>query len=384
MYPFKIGRTALFANKKDTRMDFQAQFLYACKNGHLERAERLLKDGNFDPSQDNNAVLVWAVENGLAAVVKVLLRDERIDINCQDGICLQIASELGDIDVLSALLQDKRANPGAQNSLALWLAAENGHTGIVRQLIEDGRSDVTAKNEDMLPLEAALLHDHFEAGAILLAATKHATKTSSQASQEEVISVGMPKEELKETIRQSTEHIKRRSTMRKKGSLLNPTSARRASFISENSKKMKVSKNKGSLYYIRSARPLSSIPHRKLADIMAGIKRISLEEFREEIRHLKEGHYPSPGSLFFNEALRKLVSGSIANEMVSKHRFRASCYEATEILLDYGKTFSDLSLEPETLKAFDSYYSPFKTSVRKFFSLRDLQDPRHLLSNTLV
>ena len=375
-------------------MDFQGQFLYACKNGHLDRAERLLKDGSFDPRTDNFAVLVWACENGLDAVVKVLLRDSRTDINCQDGVCLQVASELGKIEVVSALLEDRRADPGAQNSMALWLAAENGHLEVAKLLLEDGRVDILAKNDDMLPLEVALLNDQFEVGEFLLAATKHASKTVSAAAQAEQITPAdsVTKEELKETIRQSIDHIRRRSTMHREGSLLNPANSRRQSktanlrlatfsYPQEKSKKWKISKMKGSIHHFRSQKPLSSIPHRKLGDIMAWRKKISLEEFREEIRLLKEGHYPSPGNRAFNDALRKLVSGSITNEMVVKHKFRASCYDATEILIDYGKTFTDLAIEAETKIAFDLYYSPFKTAVRRFFSLRDLRDPRHLLQD---
>ncbi len=37
--------------------DFEAHFLYAAKNGYIERAERLLLDGNYDPSHDNNVFL---------------------------------------------------------------------------------------------------------------------------------------------------------------------------------------------------------------------------------------------------------------------------------------------------------------------------------------
>lgn len=84
--------------------DFEKQFLYAAKNGHLSRAERLLLDGNYDPSTDDNFILRWACEHGLDSVVKVLLRDKRVDIHCQENICIKLVCELGHTEVLKILV----------------------------------------------------------------------------------------------------------------------------------------------------------------------------------------------------------------------------------------------------------------------------------------
>ena len=84
--------------------DFEKQFLYAAKNGHLKRAERLLLDGNFDPSKDDSCILQWACEHGLAAVVSVLLKDKRIDPRCKAEVCIQLVCESGHLDVLKLLV----------------------------------------------------------------------------------------------------------------------------------------------------------------------------------------------------------------------------------------------------------------------------------------
>ena len=87
-----------------SKADFESQFLYAVKNNHMVRAERLLKDGNFDPSKDESFIFQWACENGLEPVVRVLMKDERVDVNCKNDICIQLVCELGHVGVLNALV----------------------------------------------------------------------------------------------------------------------------------------------------------------------------------------------------------------------------------------------------------------------------------------
>ncbi|KAJ3336847.1 hypothetical protein HDU91_001638, partial [Kappamyces sp. JEL0680] len=155
--------------------DFEAQFLYAAKNGHLERAERLLLDGAYDPSKDENSIIQWACENGLEEVVQVLLKDARVDVQCKDDICIQMVCEMGHTKVLEILLEDGRADPTAQDSIALWLACQNGHSTIVQMLVDDGRVNLNAKHEEVTALEVAVLHEYYELAQILLLASKTET-----------------------------------------------------------------------------------------------------------------------------------------------------------------------------------------------------------------
>jgi hypothetical protein len=148
--------------------DFEAQFLYAAKNGYIERAERLLLDGNFDPSRNDNEIMKWATENGHNKVVQVLLKDKRVDPRAEEDVSLQLASANGHHKVLELLLQDGRGDPSTGNGIALWLACQNGHLKCVEMLLADPRIDKTAKLDDLSPLEVAVLHEHFDIGQLFL------------------------------------------------------------------------------------------------------------------------------------------------------------------------------------------------------------------------
>jgi len=86
-------------------MDFQHDFIEACKVGDLDK-------------------------------VKLLLIDDRVinffkiaDIN---NYAIQLASQNGHFNVVKLLLEDKRVNPAYDNNCAIRWASYNGHFNVVK------------------------------------------------------------------------------------------------------------------------------------------------------------------------------------------------------------------------------------------------------------
>ena len=402
--------------------DFEAQFLYAAKNGHLERAERLLLDGAYDPSSDNNSIIQWACENGLAEVVKVLLKDPRVNINCKDNICIQMASEMGYLDLVELLLSNGRADPSSQNSIALWLACQNGHLEIVQKLVDDGRVDLSAKHEEMTGLEVALLHEFYELAQILLIASKSEQVMTRAMSVTGRRSIDIPRD---------TEGTSKSPTALFKNTHAFPTSAPNRALLkihegesapasikslhpprikkivddldsptgsinsfegSEKDLKEHKDKNFKAKRY-RTGRSYGSIPEesdgimtrqqisidtsqKQLLELTRKRKEVPVGQYAIDLKVLQDAGV-SPLSFGFNQALIQIVTPS---GTLKKHRDRGSCYDYTKALLDFGKEFTDLSVEESTISAFEAFYSPFKSTLRSFFNLRNKRNPISLLA----
>ena len=168
--------------KIEQKDDFLAQFLYAAKNNHIQRAQRLLADGKFDPSVDDNSTLVWACENGISEVVKVLLLDSRVDPTVREGYCLSEACFLGHVEVVRLLLQDGRIEPTLNNSLCLFNACLQGHIDVITLLLNDGRVVVEDTNEDGVNcLEIAVLNNDDDVVKLLLEHQKAESLAASLA-----------------------------------------------------------------------------------------------------------------------------------------------------------------------------------------------------------
>ena len=118
-------------------MDFQHNFIEACKVGDLDKVKLLLIDDrviNFFKIADiNNYAIQWASLKGHFNVVKLLLEDKRINPAYDNNLGIKCASHNGHFNVVKLLLEDKRINPADTNNCAIRWASKNGHFNVIKR-----------------------------------------------------------------------------------------------------------------------------------------------------------------------------------------------------------------------------------------------------------
>jgi ankyrin repeat protein len=370
--------------------DFEAQFLYAAKNGYIERAERLLLGGNFDPANNDNDMVKWAAEHGHDRVVQVLLRDKRVDPTAEDHYCIQIASSCGHNKVLELLLEDRRCDPAAQNSIALWLACQNGHLECVRLLVQDKRVNMHAKTDDLTPLEVAVLHEHFEIGQYLLELARTETVLSEQTVRNKEstntfdTNTSAPTEYASEE--DSIDYVKQRVALSRKStdlrSLRTPTTRKLQPTIPE---KMEEPKNTTSpIQIVTNDAPAVSVPMRedsraiqrqKLVDLVDARKSQSLELLSSAIKNMRPFE-------FVDDELCNQILQSLTRSTNSTHKdvHRGTTYDYVALLQECFKE-SKVNISEKTLSHYKAAYSGPKQLIRQLLFLRERKNPISLLEH---
>ena len=106
----------------------------ACRQGHYELFDLLMKDPRTDPTVTNNAAIVSASYNGHIKMVKRLLENPRVDPSVKNNRAVRWSSHRGHFKVVKRLLKDPRVDPNARNNQALRWARLGMFTDIVSLL----------------------------------------------------------------------------------------------------------------------------------------------------------------------------------------------------------------------------------------------------------
>ena len=130
----------------------QTPLMYACRRGHVEVAQELLKLGasiNQTSLRGRTAMFEAVVENH-ERVVELLLTREDLDVNVtqskeDDRSALMLAARLNNTNIVARLLKHPKINVNQQDShgwTALSIATYKGFSAIVQQLLESSKTDV--------------------------------------------------------------------------------------------------------------------------------------------------------------------------------------------------------------------------------------------------
>ncbi|KAJ3254921.1 hypothetical protein HK103_006718 [Boothiomyces macroporosus] len=365
--------------------DFEAQFLYAAKNGYIERAERLLLDGSYDPAKDDNAIVQWASTNNHFKVLQVLLKDKRVDPTINRNFCLQTACTKGYLGIVQLLLADGRADPQDENGIALWMAAYNGHLNIVKLLVQDGRVNIYSISDGLLPIEAALLHDHYEVADLLLQASRtHSQGSSTTVTNLDPSIVELIKQKSSPNLRAEASVVPSVVTNMHKKSIsdisLSPTvidddgstekpQIETIAEVEEDScsddyfvEMISVATQTSFTYKKPNGYPLDH----KLLKLVQNRNRVTQVEFVEYLVNLTEEintKDQAVSSLGFNNALLELLKPCGTPEPL-KNQYRGDVYSFTRDLLMFAQNNGKLLLAPDTQKQFSKKFGATKAVWR--------------------
>lgn len=126
--------------KKTSLKNYNKLLKLACKNGHTEIVECLLKYG-AKPSISNNYPIGIASQYGHNDIIKILLQKEGVNPAASNHYSFRAACSGGHVETVKLLLQDKRVNPEASENHAIRIACEKGYLEIVKILLQDERAD---------------------------------------------------------------------------------------------------------------------------------------------------------------------------------------------------------------------------------------------------
>lgn len=159
------------------------EFIFACKNGQLEKAQKLLQQPEVDAHANNNMALKLATAMGQTQVVNFLthglekwLQDIAFtseqacivpaDPSVNEQEALRMACLKGDLLLVSRLLEDRRVDASVRDWEALVNAVKSGNVEVVRALLESGL--VTASPEANDALKIAVEHRAFGMISLLM------------------------------------------------------------------------------------------------------------------------------------------------------------------------------------------------------------------------
>jgi len=151
----------------------------ACRFGHLQVVEILLKNSSVDVNAGNagnaSSPFYIACQEGHKDMVSLLLGDMRIDLNKPNVNCctpFYIACQNGHREVVLLLLADTRIDVNTRHTKGLtpcFIACQNGHKAVVSLLLADMRIDANKpQNEWVTPFFIASENGHMEVVSLLL------------------------------------------------------------------------------------------------------------------------------------------------------------------------------------------------------------------------
>jgi len=124
-----------------------------CQSGRVAIVEKLLKDGRFDPTCDNNYPFLQAVMTQNVELVKCLLQDPRIDPSMQNNFVFFSVIDDDCDAVLELFLKDPRVDPSEDENLAVIMASGEGKLSALECLLKHPKVD--PGDQDNLAIEMA-------------------------------------------------------------------------------------------------------------------------------------------------------------------------------------------------------------------------------------
>ncbi|KAJ3275254.1 hypothetical protein HDV01_000981 [Terramyces sp. JEL0728] len=357
--------------------NFEAQFLYAAKNGYIERAERLLKDGSYDPSANEQEIVQWASANNHLRVLQVLLKDKRVDPTANSNFCLQTACTKGDLGIVQLLLADGRADPQDEKGIALWMAAFNGHLNIVKLLVQDGRVNIYSINDGLLPIEAALVHDHYEVADLLLQASRtHSHGSNTTVTNLDPSIVELIKQKSSSNLRTDSSivpsvvinmHKKSVSDISLSPTVIDDDGSTEKPQIAPIEEVEEASSDEDYFVEMISVATQTSFTSKKangypldhkLLKLVQNRNRVTQIEFVEYLVNLTEEintKDQAVSSVGFNNALLELLKPCGTPEAMKNH-YRGDVFSFTRDLLMFAQSNGKLMMAPDTIKQFSKKY----------------------------
>ncbi|KAI8893777.1 hypothetical protein BC833DRAFT_624557 [Globomyces pollinis-pini] len=152
----QLSRNNYLLTKKTKQTSFELSFQ---SNIMPSLPIYLLKDGDIDPSTNNNLAIQTACQQGYYYLTKYLLTHPGVDPSINHNICIRYACKFGFLKILNLLLNHHLTNPAVSNNEAIRIASSRGHFEIVKRLLLDDRVDPSDLENEALQNAASRGYD---------------------------------------------------------------------------------------------------------------------------------------------------------------------------------------------------------------------------------
>ncbi len=121
-------------------VDYNMQFLEACKSGRIEQAKQLVTEHQVDVHGNDEDAFKWACRNGYIEIAKWLVQDHQVDVHIDYEKAFRWAQNNGQIKITNWLIEDHQVDEHATDKMLFKIACQAENIPVIKMCVEKYRN----------------------------------------------------------------------------------------------------------------------------------------------------------------------------------------------------------------------------------------------------